>query len=110
MATVSVTCLCGRNFEMDAALAGTSILCPTCNRRLIIPDGTGPEVVTPDPFAETIAAPEREAPSSKRRTPAWLVVGGVGLVGVALVMLVPQAVKRWHEHRVTKIEKQQSDL
>src|SRR5256886_4992811 len=23
MATVSVTCLCGRNFEMDAALAGT---------------------------------------------------------------------------------------
>src|SRR5438105_2801395 len=110
MATVSVTCLCGRNFEMDAALAGTSFPCPTCSRRLIVPDGTGPQAESAEPIAETVAAPVREAPYSKRRTPAWLLVGGVGIVGVALVMLVPQAVKRWHEHRVANLEQEQREL
>src|SRR5262245_54463936 len=111
MATVGVTCLCGRQFELDTALAGTSFPCPTCDRRMVVPGrAVAAPAVTPAALAETVAAPTPAVPDTKRRTPAWLVIGAVGIVGVALVMLVPHAVKRWHEHRVTKLEAEQRGL
>ncbi len=111
MATVNVTCLCGREFSLDAALAGNSFPCPTCNRRLVVPDDTAAtRHPSPAALTTTIAAPGLEPPAPKRRTPAWALIGGVGVIAVALAIAVPQGVKRWHEFRVTKLEQEQRDL
>src|SRR5262249_7638789 len=97
--------------SLDAALASNSFPCPTCNRRLIAPGRPEPaKPVAPEALATTIAAPAPEGSVSKRRMPAWMLIGIVGLVGVALVMLVPQAVRRWHQHRVTGLEQEQRAL
>src|SRR5262245_22277139 len=117
MAAVTITCICGRQFTLDTALAGTSFPCPTCNRLNKVPSehfSAAPRQMAarPEPLATTIAAtPQpRESPKSRRRTPVWMYVAAAGLIAIALIVLVPMGIERYHEHRVTKLEKEQRGL
>lgn len=115
MATVTLSCLCGRQFSVDSALVGNSFSCPTCGRSMKVPgEATAPPGPVPAPLASTIAVPPREnlpsRPAPKRKIPVWFTVGAIGWTVVALIVGVPMGLRFYHQWRNDSLSKQQAQL
>ena len=108
MATVNVSCLCGRRLTIDSALAGTSIPCPTCGCPLTVPS----EVESPlskAPWlkmtvATTAATAEAALPRRRRHLPAWLIISAAGVVAIVLALLVPKILLWRAENRLEEAQ------
>jgi hypothetical protein len=107
MPNISIACICGRTYSVDAGLAGTAITCPTCGKQLSVPAvdlplaETLPHTPSPKPISDRL--PVAEAPRGrKKKVPTFLWVGLAILSVIVVAVGGPYGIQRYHEWRLNQ--------